>query len=51
MKENNGRMEQTLIDLKKFNMKKVDFGEIRKTLIKGLRAIKEAREQWAIVLI
>ena len=46
MKENNGRMEQTLIDLKKFDMKKVDFEEIRKTLIKGLRAIKEAREQW-----
>ena len=46
MKNNNDRMVQTLIDLKKFDMAKVDFEEIRKTLIKGLRAIKEAREQW-----
>lgn len=51
MKENNGRLEQTLIDLKKFDMEKVDFEEIRKTLIKGLRAIKEVREQWGKLVL
>jgi hypothetical protein len=32
-------------------MKEADFEEIKKTLIKGLRAIKEARKQWGKLVI
>ena len=46
IKRNNERMTETLKDMAKFNIQKVDFDEIRKILVKGLRAIQDVRKQW-----
>ncbi|VDI33346.1 Hypothetical predicted protein [Mytilus galloprovincialis] len=46
LRRNNARMEDTLKDLAKFKVKKVDFEEIRKTLMKGIEAIQNVREEW-----
>ncbi|XP_071125138.1 putative leucine-rich repeat-containing protein DDB_G0290503 [Mytilus edulis] len=50
LKRNNARMEDTLKDLAKFKVEKVDFEEIRKTLIKGIEAIQNVREEWGRVV-
>ncbi|CAG2206895.1 unnamed protein product [Mytilus edulis] len=50
LRRNNARMEDTLKDLAKFKVEKVDFEEIRKTLIKGIEAIQNVREEWGRVV-
>ncbi|CAC5380916.1 unnamed protein product [Mytilus coruscus] len=50
LRRNNARMEDTLKDLAKFKVEKVDFEEIRKTLMNGIEAIQNVREEWGKVV-
>ncbi|XP_052076361.1 uncharacterized protein LOC127714343 [Mytilus californianus] len=50
LRRNNARMEDTLKDLAKLKIEKVDFEEIRKTLMKGIEAIQNVREEWGKVV-
>ena len=44
--KSNEKITQVLIDMTKLNIEKVDFDSIRETLVKGINALAELREQW-----
>lgn len=46
LKKSNEKLTQVLIDMSKLDIEKVDFDSIRETLVKGINALAELREQW-----
>ena len=46
LKESNDELGKVLADIAKYDMQKIDFEKIRETLIKGIKALANLREQW-----
>jgi hypothetical protein len=46
LRKSNEKLTQVLIDMTKLSIEKVDFDSIRETLVKGINALAELREQW-----
>lgn len=46
LRKSNEKLTQVLIDMRKLDIEKVDFDSIRETLVKGINALAELREQW-----
>lgn len=46
LRKSNEKLTQVLIDMTQLSIEKVDFDSIRETLVKGINALAELREQW-----
>lgn len=46
LRESNEKLTEVLKDMAMLDMKNVDFDTIRETLVKGIKALAEVREQW-----
>lgn len=46
LQESNQKLGDTIAELAKLDIRKIDFENIRKTLIKGIKALGELRGQW-----
>ena len=46
LKESSLKLGEILADLAKYDIQKVDFEKIKETLVKGIKALGEVREQW-----
>ncbi|XP_071159619.1 uncharacterized protein [Mytilus edulis] len=46
LRESNEKLTKVLMDMAKLDLKKIDFDTIRETLVKGIKALAEVREQW-----
>ncbi|CAG2234874.1 unnamed protein product [Mytilus edulis] len=40
------KLTQVLTEMAKLNLQKIDFNQIRDTLVKGIKALADVREQW-----
>ena len=47
LKKSQEKITKVLIDMKRLSIEKVDFDSIRETLVKGINALANLREQWA----
>ncbi|CAC5407806.1 unnamed protein product [Mytilus coruscus] len=46
LQESNEKLTKVLMDMAKLELKEIDFDTIRETLVKGIKALAEVREQW-----
>ncbi|XP_052084606.1 uncharacterized protein LOC127721833 [Mytilus californianus] len=46
LRESNDKLTKVLKDMAKLELKEIDFDSIRETLVKGIKALAEVREQW-----
>lgn len=46
LKESGEKLTEVLSEMAKLDLQKIDFNQIRDTLIKGIKALAEVREQW-----
>ena len=51
LKESSQKLGEILADIAKFDIQKIDFEKIKETLIKGIKALGEVREQWGKLVL
>ena len=51
LKESNDELGKVLAEIAKFDMQKINFEKIRETLIKGIKALAQLREQWGKLVL